>query len=206
MILILLFTLGLVAGLSRGGSFRNLARLEIRHGWLPLLAFGLQAAIVLFPRDTAAIPVSVRTAVLLITYGGLIAFLVLNRNLPGSRLLLIGAALNAAVMLANRGFMPVTPEALARSGHTGYIVTEGSDLFVNRSKDIVLEREDTRLWVLSDVLGIPAPLPFSSNFSLGDLLIGLGAAWLVYQGLTHSAGTPERTSAAHPDAAAPAEP
>ena len=205
MILIGLFGIGLVAGLSRGGSFRNLATLQVRHAWLPLLAFALQAGFVLFPRDPSAIPASVRTVVLFVTYGSLIFFLLLNRRLPGGRLLLVGAALNAAVMLANRGFMPVTPEALARSGHTGYIVAQGSDLFVLRSKDIVLQRQDTRLWFLSDVFGIPAPLPFSSNFSLGDLLIGLGAAWLTYRGMTQGGSNPERASAAHAGDAATAD-
>jgi hypothetical protein len=184
MILILLFGLGLAAGLLRGGNVRNLATMRVRHAWLPLLAFGLQASFVLFARDPASIPTWIRTFVLLVTYGGLFGFLLLNRRLPGSRLLLVGAALNAVVMFANGGFMPVTPQALARSGHARYIITQDGDQFVRRSKDIVLEKEDTRLWFLSDVFGIPAPLPFSSNSSPGDLLIGLGAAWLVYRGLT----------------------
>jgi len=202
MILILLFGLGLAAGLLRGGSMRNLATMRVRHAWLPLLAFGLQASFILFARDPASIPSWIRTFVLLVTYGGLFGFLLLNRRLPGSRLLLAGAALNAVVMLANGGFMPVTPQALARSGHTGYIVTQGGDQFVRRSKDIVLEKEDTRLWFLSDVFGIPAPLPFSSNSSPGDLLIGLGAAWLTYRGLTCPASTEEGGSGPLSDVAA----
>ena len=191
MVLIALSGLGIAAGLLRGGSMRNLAALRVRHAWLPLLALGLQACFVVFGREPGSIPTWVRTSVLLITYSGMFGFLLLNRDLPGSRVLLAGAALNAAVMLANGGFMPVTPQALERSGHTGYIVTQGDDQFVRRSKDIVLEKEDTRLWFLSDAFGIPAPLPFSSNFSPGDLLIGLGAAWLTYRGLTRLASTAE---------------
>ena len=196
MVLIALFGLGIAAGLLRGGSMRNLAALRVRHAWLPLLAVGLQACFVVFGREPGSIPTWVRTSVLLITYSGMFGFLLLNRDLPGSRVLLAGAALNAAVMLANGGFMPVTPQALERSGHTGYIVTQGDDQFVRRSKDIVLEKEDTRLWFLSDAFGIPAPLPFSSNFSPGDLLIGLGAAWLTYRGLTRPAGAVEDGSEA----------
>jgi hypothetical protein len=202
MVLIVLFGLGLAAGLLRGGSLRNLATLRVRHAWLPLLALGLQACFVVFGREPGSIPTWVRTSVLLITYSGMFGFLLLNRDLPGSRLLLAGAALNAAVMLANGGFMPVTRQALARSGHADYIVTQGGDQFVRRSKDIVLEKEDTRLWFLSDVFGIPAPLPFSSNFSPGDLLIGLGAAWLTYRGLTCPASPEEGGSVPLSDAAA----
>ena len=201
MILVLLFGLGLAAAVIRGGSFRNLATLRVRHAWLPLVAFGLQAGFILFPPDLTTIPTWVRTAVVIVTYGGMIGFLLLNLELPGSRLLLVGAALNAAVMSANYGFMPVTPEALARSGHTGYIVSQGSVSFVERSKDIVLERQDTRLWFLSDLFGIPAPLPFSSNFSPGDLLIGFGAAWLIYVGLTRPSGAAKRAAASPTGAA-----
>ena len=184
MILILLLGLGLVAGLLSRGSLRKLAALRMRYAWLPLLAFGLQASFVLFVREPVSIPTWLRLLVLVVTSGSLFGFLVVNAHLPGSRLLLAGAALNAAVMLANGGFMPVTAEALARAGHTDYVFAQGDERFVRRSKDIVLEKEDTRLWLLSDVLGIPAPMLFSSNFSPGDLLIGLGAAWLVYRGLT----------------------
>ena len=201
MILLSLFGLGLVLGLLRGGSLRNLATLRVRHPWLPLLAFGLQAGFFLLPDALTSIPAWVRTAIVILTYGGMISFLLLNLALPGSRLLLAGAALNAAVMSANYGFMPVTPEALARAGHTGYIVSQGSYSFVQRSKDIVLERQDTRLWFLSDVFGIPAPLPFSSNFSPGDLLIGAGAAWLIYVGLTKPLGASKRASTAPAGAA-----
>jgi hypothetical protein len=191
MILILLLALGLAAGLLRRGSLNDLAALRVRHAWLPLLAFGLQAGFVLFVREPGSIPTRLRLLVLVVTSASLFGFLVVNAHLPGIRLLLAGAALNAAVMLANGGSMPVTPQALARAGHTDYVFTQDDERFVLRSKDIVLEKEDTRLWLLSDVLGIPAPMPFSSNFSPGDLLIGLGAAWLVYRGLTYAAGAGE---------------
>ena len=198
MILILLLGLGLAAGLLSRGNLRNLATLRVRHAWLPLLGFGLQAIFVLFVRESGSIPTWSRLLVLVVTSGSLFGFLVVNAHLSGSRLLLAGAALNAAVMLANGGFMPVTPQALARAGHTDYVFTQGEEQFVRRSKDIVLEKEDTRLWLLSDVFGIPAPLPFSSNFSPGDLLIGLGAAWLVYRGLTcavsEGEGGPQQSS------------
>ena len=202
MILIALFGLGLAAGLLSGGRLRNLASLRWRHAWLPLLAFGLQACFVVYGRERASVPTWVRVFVLLVTCAGLIGFLLVNRHLPGSRLLLAGAALNFIVMLANGGFMPVTPQALERAGHSGYIVAQGGDQFVRRSKDIVLEKEDTRLWFLSDVFGIPAPLPFSSNFSPGDLLIGLGAAWLTHRGLICPANTAEGGSGPWSDAAA----
>lgn len=194
MILISLFLFGLAAGMLRGGTLRTLAALRVRHTWVPLLAFGLQASLVLFPSRQLALPSHGRSAVLLITYCGLIGFLLLNRALPGVRLLVLGTFLNAAVMTANGGYMPVTTEALARVGHTAYVIVEGDDRFVSRSKDIVLDKADTRLWFLSDVFGIPKTAPFSSNFSPGDLLIALGAGLFTYQGLTRPRPSRAQTS------------
>jgi hypothetical protein len=191
MILIMLLALGVAAGLLSGGRMTNLATLRLRHVWLPLVAFGLQAVFILFIREPGAIPVWSRYFVVVVTSGAALWFLAVNSHLCGSRLLMAGAGLNAIVMLANGGFMPVTPAALASSGHTAFLFMLGDDQFVRRSKDIVLDKEDTHLWFLSDVLGVPAPMPFSSNFSPGDLLIGLGAAWLVRRGMTRTASTGE---------------
>ncbi|HEX9900613.1 MAG TPA: DUF5317 domain-containing protein, partial [Candidatus Methylomirabilis sp.] len=178
---------GLILGWLRRGRVANLAALPVRGAWLPLVAVGLQLGFVFFSHADPGMPSSVRVGVLLATYGGLIGFLFLNRRLPGAGFLLLGAGLNAAVMAANGGYMPITPEALARSGHEGQIVTRDGALFVYGSKDIVLEAGDTRLGFLSDVFGIPQELPFSATFSLGDVLIGLGAGVLIAKGMMRRA-------------------
>ncbi len=187
--MIVLFPLfvGLSLGWLRRGRVANLAALTVRHAWLPLVAIGLQVGFVAFSHADPAVPSSVRVGVLLGTYGGLVGFLLLNRRLPGAAFLLLGAGLNAAVMAANGGYMPITPEALARSGHEGQAVARGDDVFVDGSKDIVLEAEDTRLRFLSDVFGIPEELPFSATFSLGDVLIGVGAGVLIARGMGRGA-------------------
>lgn len=175
---------GLNLGWLRRGRVANLAALPVRHAWLPLVAVGLQLGFVFFSHANPGVAPSVRVGVLLATYAGLIGFLLLNRGLPGAGFLLLGASLNAVVMAANGGYMPITPEALARSGHESQIVRRGGSLFVYGSKDIVLEAEDTRLGFLSDVYGIPEELPFSATFSLGDLVIGIGATVLVSTGMS----------------------
>ena len=42
------------------------------------------------------------------------------------------------------------------------------------SKDVILPREQTNLWILSDTIAIPPPFPWPVAFSLGDLLIAAG--------------------------------
>ncbi|HEX9898864.1 MAG TPA: DUF5317 domain-containing protein [Candidatus Methylomirabilis sp.] len=194
MILFFPLAFGLAFGWLRRGRLASLAALPVRGAWLPLVAVGLQLAFVFFSHADPGVPSSVRVGVLLATYGGLIGFLLLNRRLPGVGFLLLGASLNAAVMAANGGYMPITPEALARSGHEGQIVTRDGSLFVYGSKDIVLEAGDTRLGFLSDVYGIPEELPFSATFSLGDVLIGLGAGVLIAGGMVQGSGIRSRGS------------
>jgi len=83
--------------------------------------------------------------------------------------------MNLLVVLANGGFMPVTLEALRRAGlvHLALGLEPGSRLVA--TKDILLPRQDTRLWILSDIFVIPPPLPFNTIFSLGDFFLALGA-------------------------------
>ena len=47
------------------------------------------------------------------------------------------------------------------------------------SKDIILSREATRLWFLSDVLVLGKPFPLPTVFSLGDVFLMLGACVLL---------------------------
>ena len=39
--------------------------------------------------------------------------------------------------------------------------------------------EHARLWFLGDVFAIPASWPLANVFSVGDVLIALGAAWAI---------------------------
>jgi hypothetical protein len=178
--LVVPLVLAVLAGLVRGGDLRRLAQVEVRHGWLPLAMFALQFALVLFPQTEEARLLGLRPAVMIASYGLLLAFLWANRGLSGMKLILLGAALNLAVIAANGGYMPVTRAALERSGHLDLVVQRGGQDFVLGSKDIVLPAEQTRLQPLSDVVSTPAVFPVSATFSFGDLFIMAGAAGLAY--------------------------
>jgi hypothetical protein len=183
MIIFLPVIVGLGLGWVSGGRLGNLARLSLRYAWLPVCAFVLQAALVVYSSQGGAAARQWKVATLIVTYAALLAFLVLHRRVPGALFLLLGAGLNSIVMFANGGFMPVTWEALVRAGHEGHVVTSAGRLFVEGSKDVVLSADDTRLRFLSDVVGIPEPSPFAVNFSIGDVLIGVGAVVLLRQAM-----------------------
>jgi hypothetical protein len=178
--------LAFLVGILRGGQVRNLARFPIQHAWVPLVMISLQISFVLFPQRNGELFITLRPWVNSLTYALLLAFLAVNRRLPGMKLILLGAALNLAVIAANGGFMPVTPEALERSGHLDLIVVHGDAAFVRGSKDIVLPAEEIRLALFSDIISTPEWFPVAATMSIGDIFIMLGSAWLVYRVLMES--------------------
>lgn len=167
--------------LLRGGQVKNLASLSLKFAWIPLVMFTLQFAIVLFPQVQSELLFDLGPWITVSTYGLLIIFLGINQRLPGMRLILVGAVLNLAVIWANGGYMPVTPEALSRSGHLDKVFVYGDRAHVLGSKDIVLTQDQTRLMLLSDVLKAPQVIYIPATFSIGDVFIMAGASWLAYR-------------------------
>lgn len=174
MILLVAVGFALVIGLIRGGSLRRMADLPLRWGWVAVLALALQLFLVYRPTGSQGGPLNPRSWLLTLSY--LLLFFVVwgNRSLSGMVVVGMGLVLNFVVIMANGGFMPITPEALKRAGHANLAPTLESGALVKGTKDIVLTREETRLWILSDIFVLPSPLPLASAFGLGDLFIALG--------------------------------
>ena len=183
MILIVALLVSIVIGLARGGRLGNLNQLPMRYEWLPLSLFLVQVSLVIFPVIESQVLWNVQALAIVFSYGGLLVFLYLNRFLPGAKLILLGTALNFAVILANGGYMPVAQEALRAAGHEDLIITRNERQYVLGSKDVVLERSQTRLAPLSDILVIPEETPLSGSFSIGDVVIAIGAFFLLNEAL-----------------------
>ncbi len=113
-------------------------------------------------------------AVHVASYGVLGAFLAFNRHLPGLALVALGFASNAVAIVANGGLMPASEEALRAAGRWATIQEAG--LSYNNSTVI---GPHTRLWFLGDVFAVPAGLPLANVFSVGDVLLAVGAFVLV---------------------------
>jgi hypothetical protein len=116
-----------------------------------------------------------RRALLLLSYVVLIGFIALNLRRLGLSIIGIGLLLNFLVISANGGLMPVTPETLAR-GDFPDDVTVGE--WVPGSKDVLLEREDVRLWALGDRYVFDSG-PATLAYSVGDVFIFVGLAAFV---------------------------
>jgi len=176
MILLLAIVLSFTIALARGGRLERLAETPIRHGWIALIALALQVLMVYGPAKGLG-------WLMVASYGLLVLVISLNWRLPGMPLVGTGLALNLAVMAANSGYMPIAPETLSRAGleHLADGLEIGS--LVTNAKDVLLPREATRLWWLSDILVVPLPSPLKAVLSIGDLLLAAGAVIFIQKAM-----------------------
>src|SRR5829696_5120344 len=128
------------------GRLGALAEVRLRAGWLLAVAIGAQIVIIsVLPGGSERL----HTWVHLGSYALLAAYV----------------AVNLAAIAANGGIMPADPDALAAAG-----LRLDAGEFSNSS---ALARP--RLAFLGDVFHVPASWPVSNVFSVGDVVLVLGA-------------------------------
>lgn len=143
--------------------------------WLVPLAFIPQWIVFEAPFARGRIPDPVAAAALVGSQLLLLAFAWANRGNPGFRLLGLGLGLNLLVIAVNGGLMPISPTTVERIAP---LAPEGAwqiGARLGNTKDVVLLAGHTRLWYFSDRFVLPEFFPYRVAFSLGDVLIALGA-------------------------------
>jgi hypothetical protein len=178
MFMLVAFVLGLATVVIARGDLRKLGDLTFRGVALVFGALLVQVLIITIIPDGNE---GVRAAVHIGTYLVIFLFLAANLRVPGVWLIAIGALLNFAAIAANGGVMPADPGATRRAGLTSQ---QGS--FEN-SREV----EGARLTRLGDRYAIPESWPASNVFSVGDVLIVLGAVVGMHQ-ICRSRIVPER--------------
>lgn len=169
--LILYFVLiGILLGYITGGRLKNLAGRQFRLIWLAVFAFLVQiiifSGIPFLKLGSFAI-----TIIHLLSYLCLIAFILLNIIIPGILLIGLGILSNALVIFLNGGYMPTYSENLKNTSvaaNAQVLVQSGT---VNNSSEIT---SNTILPWLGDIFYLPAWIPFSNVFSIGDIIIAVG--------------------------------
>ena len=151
-----------------GGRLHRLADLRFKRGWAGVAALVLQYTILkAFPgADTGVL-----STLHLVSYGLLFYFLAANFDVPGLLTLAVGGALNAMAIAANHGVMPARPAALETAG-----ILQVPGEFVNSGAVV-----DPHLWFLGDVFALPTGFPMANVFSVGDLLLIVGAFILLHR-------------------------
>lgn len=172
MILLVVLAAALVIAVARGGKIGNLALLSIR--WSPLILIGLLIQVLIFSSfwqgNNEMRPLT--QLGYLLSLGVLLVALIANRRLPGVAIMTLGFALNLTAIVLNGGYMPASPDALILAGLSH---TQPGQI----SNNSIAAGPETRLLILADIFAIPAQLPFHNVFSIGDMLIALGAFFLI---------------------------
>ncbi|MDT4987028.1 MAG: hypothetical protein QOI74_1122 [Micromonosporaceae bacterium] len=153
---------------ATGAPLARLANLRLRHGWLLWAALLDQIVVV------SVLPDSHPTALALAhiaSYLAAGACLVVNRRLPGIWFIGGGGGLNGLVIALNGGTLPATGTAVLASGQGAR-----PEHFNNSA---VLAHP--RLPLLGDIFATPAWLPGHNVFSVGDIAIWTGLAWLLWR-------------------------
>ena len=170
---------GVALGYAFGGRVANLVGLRFKWTWLVLV--GLIVQLLIFPLLSERPLLPYWTVPLhVFSYVAVFGFLVLNLRVRALLILGFGALLNFVVIAVNGGRMPASATALERAGHA---VTAESLISTGSHANVLLMSESTRLNLLGDWLHLPKWLPFATAFSVGDLLIMIGLAWLIVEGM-----------------------
>jgi hypothetical protein len=201
--LILLYAVfaGLIAGWLRAWCHGGRLALPALHlVWLVPLAFAPQWLAFFWPLTRERVTMPVAAVVLVGSQVLLLLFAWANRRQRAFWWLGLGLFLNLSVIVLNGGLMPVSPETLSRL----VVNSQPEDWPVGQrfgtSKDIILLEQETWLAWLSDRFLSPTWMPPRSAFSLGDVLIAVGAFWFLWQAGAVQQGT---LSSTRPSLASP---
>ena len=188
MILLLAVLTGFLVGLGRARWQKQTYSVPgFQSIWLIVVAFLPQLFIAYLPVTRHLLTDSLAAVTLLASLTLFLAFAWLNRCLPGMPILIVGLLLNFMVIVANGGWMPISPQTadLLTGKDILQIMNLGGRL---GEKDILLSAQNTHFEFLADRFLLPEWIPYKSAFSLGDILIALGAFWLL-AGAIHKTNT-----------------
>ena len=166
--------IGIVAGWLAGGRLERLSTVRIR--WAPVALLGLAVQVALFSDPFASSVREVGPPIYVASSAAVLVAVVRNLDLPGIAIVAIGAGCNLVAIVANGGYMPADPAALASIGGLGPGYSN-SEAIANPA-----------LQPLTDLFALPTWVPFANVFSVGDVLIGVGVAVAIVAGM-RSGGT-----------------
>jgi uncharacterized protein DUF5317 len=157
--------------------------LHVNSAWLLAAGLAIQIALeyVDFSHDQIE---TVGYALLMVSYGFILAFCLVNSSTKGFGVIAIGIAMNALVIGLNRG-MPTRP--IGTDAHGNRIAKPVVQTVKHRQ-----ERADDLLGSLGDKILFPRP--FDTLVSVGDLVIAVGICELAFFASRRRSSHPTKSS------------
>lgn len=168
---------GLILGLILGGRLTGLT--ELRFRWSGVMLAGLLVQVVLFSDAVAERIGALGPPVYVGSTAAVLIAVARNLSITGLPIVVAGALSNLAAIVANGGFMPASPGALASLGITPGAIYSNSAVI-----------PDPALWALTDIFALPGWVPFANVFSIGDVLIGVGVAVAIVMAMRNAGPRP----------------
>lgn len=180
-ILLVAMSVGVVAAILRSLYNRQPPIIpDLKLVWLVLVGIAMQYGIFFVPSISDRLSMAGIGFFFVVSLLLLAIFSWVNRNEVGFWLLGLGLLLNLVVIASNGGLMPISPETIAQLNlPQAYLEKVQIGQPLAGSKDVVLLQAETWFWWLSDIFILPDTWlwwrPVGIAFSLGDVLIALGA-------------------------------
>lgn len=169
--------LALLIALFRGGKISHLSEVKFKMGWIFPILFIFQILIFSLQNEIEWIGTYSDVFFISVYIIGL-AFLWMNRGLPGFLTILMGVGLNFCVMAVNGGRMPVSPEA-ANVIDPLYLEALKTSLYAKHE----LITHSTKIAFLGDVIPLSAPYPKEQVISIGDIIMNVGVFLFIQKAL-----------------------
>jgi hypothetical protein len=142
--------------------------LNVKYWWLIIISVSLRWLPFTFSATSSL--VDFKRVCIILSYTLLLFALLRNIHIWGARIVAFGTFLNFVAIIANQGFMPVSPNARYLAGKTFQeIPLDG--IILTGTGGVVLPIDQTRLWLLTDIIPVPS---VRTVFSIGDVIIGVG--------------------------------
>ena len=167
--------ISLIIALLRGGKLRRLAELPLKRVELIVLAFLIQFLLSWGGERGVVFLLKWGVYLYIVSYVLLLVAIWYNRHIKEMIIFGIGIACNFLAILANGGHMPVSLNALNRTGMMDVLPLLKSKTYVLHS----VLNEGAKLKFLTDIIPLPSPYPRPRVLSIGDIIMALGIFLLI---------------------------
>lgn len=151
---VIVLVLSAAVGAARGGRLSNLTDVDTRAWWLLVVGLVLQIVATATAGSRA-----LAIALLLVSYGLILAMVWINRQEPGMWIAGIGLFMNFVVIALNGG-MPVLPASAEIAGLSSTVAAGGRHVLLDQG---------TIAPFLADIIPLPGAV-----ISLGDVFLAIG--------------------------------